>query len=157
MNEFTDPPSVIEELIDLSRVAETIQSQLDSFQARHERAGLILPQDVLQGLRQFNAKLITLRESVTAIEGERRSLRVFAEIGHVVNSSLDLSTVLNEVIDTIIQLTGAERVFLMLRNARDEMEIYVARNWEKESLRSCLLYTSPSPRDRQKSRMPSSA
>lgn len=136
MIESTDPPSVIEELVDLSRVAETIQSQLDSFQARHERAGLVLPQDVLQGLRQFNAKLITLRESVTAIEGERRSLRVFAEIGHVVNSSLDLPTVLNEVIDTIIQLTGAERVFLMLRNARDEMEIYVARNWEKESLKS---------------------
>ena len=27
----------------------------------------------------------------------------------------------------------------------------------KEQLRVCLLYTSPSPRDRQKSRMPSSA
>jgi len=26
-----------------------------------------------------------------------------------------------------------------------------------EQLKSCLLYTSPSPRDRQKSRMPSSA
>ena len=29
-------------------------------------------------------------------------------------------------------------------------------NWNGEAL-SCLLYTSPSPRDRQKSRMPSSA
>ena len=28
---------------------------------------------------------------------------------------------------------------------------------DQENLRSCLLYTSPSPRDRQKSRMPSSA
>ena len=28
---------------------------------------------------------------------------------------------------------------------------------ENERLRRCLLYTSPSPRDRQKSRMPSSA
>ena len=28
---------------------------------------------------------------------------------------------------------------------------------EKEYIRPCLLYTSPSPRDRQKSRMPSSA
>ena len=27
----------------------------------------------------------------------------------------------------------------------------------KDGIRSCLLYTSPSPRDRQKSRMPSSA
>ena len=28
---------------------------------------------------------------------------------------------------------------------------------ERERMRTCLLYTSPSPRDRQKSRMPSSA
>ena len=28
---------------------------------------------------------------------------------------------------------------------------------EAQGLKSCLLYTSPSPRDRQKSRMPSSA
>ena len=29
--------------------------------------------------------------------------------------------------------------------------------YRSENLMSCLLYTSPSPRDRQKSRMPSSA
>src|SRR5674476_1248347 len=28
-------------------------------------------------------------------------------------------------------------------------------DWQKRRLQSCLLYTSPSPRDRQKSRMPS--
>ena len=32
-----------------------------------------------------------------------------------------------------------------------------ARNQAMEFLNGCLLYTSPSPRDRQKSRMPSSA
>ena len=30
-------------------------------------------------------------------------------------------------------------------------------NWDKYQYMVCLLYTSPSPRDRQKSRMPSSA
>ena len=33
----------------------------------------------------------------------------------------------------------------------------VAANWPTPNTRDCLLYTSPSPRDRQKSRMPSSA
>ena len=32
-----------------------------------------------------------------------------------------------------------------------------SRTWTLEYLLTCLLYTSPSPRDRQKSRMPSSA
>ena len=30
-------------------------------------------------------------------------------------------------------------------------------DWVAKSIKACLLYTSPSPRDRQKSRMPSSA
>ena len=30
-------------------------------------------------------------------------------------------------------------------------------NFEKEEIKTCLLYTSPSPRDKRQSRMPSSA
>ena len=33
----------------------------------------------------------------------------------------------------------------------------VGGNLTAENIKACLLYTSPSPRDRQKSRMPSSA
>ena len=39
----------------------------------------------------------------------------------------------------------------------DNLVIAVANNINKDSLFSCLLYTSPSPRDRIASRMPSSA
>ena len=39
----------------------------------------------------------------------------------------------------------------MLSHAKTEMDVV------KELASDCLLYTSPSPRDRQKSRMPSSA
>ena len=35
--------------------------------------------------------------------------------------------------------------------------IYVGDTWNNRVRKICLLYTSPSPRDRQKSRMPSSA
>ena len=37
------------------------------------------------------------------------------------------------------------------------VEDYNIRTYLKKKLYACLLYTSPSPRDRQKSRMPSSA
>ena len=39
----------------------------------------------------------------------------------------------------------------------DAAAITILRRLEKQRKESCLLYTSPSPRDRQKSRMPSSA
>ena len=49
--------------------------------------------------------------------------------------------------------TGARAQFLFLPNDRTEVLFTV----EQAEDNTCLLYTSPSPRDRQKSRMPSSA
>ena len=39
------------------------------------------------------------------------------------------------------------------KNLTSKIEYFI----DKEGVKNCLLYTSPSPRDRQKSRMPSSA
>ena len=36
-------------------------------------------------------------------------------------------------------------------------EVITTKRYAAEKVNTCLLYTSPSPRDRQKSRMPSSA
>ena len=45
-----------------------------------------------------------------------------------------------------------------LKNAFNiSREIFAEARDNNEELKDCLLYTSPSPRDRQKSRMPSSA
>jgi PAS domain S-box-containing protein len=52
----------------------------------------------------------------------------------VVNSSLKLDDVLRIVMDTIVRLTGAERGFLMLKDHSDDLGIWVARNWEQESI-----------------------
>ena len=69
---------------------------------------------------------------------------------------------------TSVRYFGTENGVILA--ATDEEEVYDnAVDWIKERIandqrrgsgwrfKSCLLYTSPSPRDRQKSRMPSSA
>ena len=46
------------------------------------------------------------------------------------------------------------------RNAKERMKSWAHKKWPAiiaQEAKNCLLYTSPSPRDRQKSRMPSSA
>ena len=48
----------------------------------------------------------------------------------------------------------------LLKRQIERLEVAIERSsdWlEIQYLKACLLYTSPSPRDRQKSRMPSSA
>jgi GAF domain-containing protein len=53
----------------------------------------------------------------------------------LITSSLELDRVLEEVMDTVIRLTGAERAYLVLKDQNTgELEIMVARNWDRESL-----------------------
>jgi adenylate cyclase len=68
-------------------------------------------------------------------EKERHQLRAMQDVGAVINSSLKQAEVLNMVMDSIIELTGAERGFLMLRDAgSSELEAKVARNINRETL-----------------------
>jgi nitrate/nitrite-specific signal transduction histidine kinase len=73
------------------------------------------------------------QSSVDALVHERQALHaLYGEVGQSVNSTLELAEVLNQVMDHIIQLTGAERSFLMLKDeATGEMEVRVARNVDR--------------------------
>lgn len=135
MNDSTVQPTLEEHLLRLCLMAEELRSQLLSYRTTLARAQLDLPAGALEGLNQLSGTLAELKKHVEESEHERRNLKALAEIGHVVNSSLDLKTVLNEVMDTLIRLTGAERAFLMLHDEREgKMQIQVARNWERMSL-----------------------
>ncbi len=55
-------------------------------------------------------------------------------ISRVIGSSLDLQTVLDQVMDAIIKLTGAERGFLVLRDDDGEAKVKAARNFDQQTL-----------------------
>ena len=61
----------------------------------------------------------------------------------------DLEIICNDYNRTVLRYLG--KLNRLLHEKRIDQSEYDALN------KSCLLYTSPSPRDRQKSRMPSSA
>ena len=59
---------------------------------------------------------------------------------------------------TIIEAgTGREGLALALYKCPDAVILDIGLSDDITGMHICLLYTSPSPRDRQKSRMPSSA
>src|SRR5205814_9881978 len=67
---------------------------------------------------------------------ELQRLRALGDTTELINSTLDLSDVLNAVMDTVIDLTGAERGYLMLRNPQTkQMEFRVARKVEQRNLK----------------------
>jgi PAS domain S-box-containing protein len=127
-------PDFEEQLSQLNQSVDSIRHQISAYRDVASRVGVEPPSDVMEGLLILNNHLLRLRKLVDNFEWERRNLAALVDIGGVINSSLDLTTVLNEVIDTIIRLTGAQRSFLMLPDETGEMDIVVARNWEKESI-----------------------
>ena len=118
----------------LNKLVDHLRIQIASYRAEERNKGFEFPPEVLETVNQFSLALEDWHEILHEYEIERKNLEALAQIGQVINSSLDRKTVLNEVVDTIIRLIGAERAFLMLRDSIGELEIVTARNWERESL-----------------------
>lgn len=125
--EDTVPTPVDVQIKTLSKLAGQIRSAVLPMRAT-------LPPETLEGLSHLETRLYRMAQDVAAFTEERSNLLALTEISQVVNSSLELDEVLRIVMDNIIKLTGAERGFLMLRDAAGQMATRVARNWEQESL-----------------------
>ena len=76
-------------------------------------------------------ELTILQESLRIEQSELAALYYVTQL---VNSSLDLDEVLNQVMDQIIRLTKAERAFLMLKNDAGELEFKIARHIDRETV-----------------------
>ncbi len=130
----------------LQGVANNLEAMARSQRTLLGQVGASLPkaprEQLLSNLNDTEAALPHWRQAIERLNGqwtaqkrEQEELRALYETSQAINSTLDLETVLNTVMDHIIQLTGAERGFLMLRDeASGELEFKVARNMDRETL-----------------------
>ena len=63
----------------------------------------------------------------------------------------------NQIIYTSKKVKTDEEIINLIDNFLTEKNSFIFESVEKGKIRGCLLYTSPSPRDKRQSRMPSSA
>jgi GAF domain-containing protein len=96
--------------------------------------GKIEPTIFSQRLNSFQEIMNKLAEYRKGAVQSERLARLYT-VSRMIGSSLDLQTVLEQVMDALIELTGAERGFLMLF-ADGELNIRVARNIDQETLTS---------------------
>jgi len=111
-----------------------ISNQIDLIREMLKERGPEASARAIENLTRLAGHITRLGRQVSQHGEELKDLRALADIGQVINSSLDLSEVLRIVMDTIIRLTGAERCFLMLRDENGEFNIRIARNWEQVSI-----------------------
>jgi adenylate cyclase len=135
MIENTRPTKIHDQIEALSLQAGKVRSTL-------EAGKLKLPREAVEELTSLETTLARVAEKVESFEAEHRNLVALANVGQVVNSSLELDEVLRIVMDNIVRLTRAERGFLMLRDENGQMVMRMARNWEKESINPSELTVS---------------
>jgi len=104
--------------------------------ARHRGADALLA-ELSQHVVALQDLLTHLEQELTAHASKRGELDALYHICQAIGSSLDLEKVLNEVMDQIIRLTGAERSFLMLVEPEtSELTFQAARNMDRETIAS---------------------
>ena len=93
-----------------------------------------LPHQVVSLIEDAIGQLETANDHLTASEEQAR-LAALYQVGQLLGTSLDLDEVLNQVMDAAIQLTDAERGFLILGKPGDEhLDVKISRNVSKDLL-----------------------
>ena len=123
---------------------------------------LVVPASVARAGTPVRSYLWDLLTRKPAIFLERHSalledahLRVFDHLRGDYEVDFHLARLVESRSPTPAQAAAARRVTRMRRLAH--LDVLESQGHFTEHAMRCLLYTSPSPRDRQKSRMPSSA
>lgn len=131
----TQPVSAQEQIRQLSQrvgdLLDLLRNQRDILRQR----GMNLPPGALDSLRALRTHIDKLSSELGSMLIELGQLRALADTAGLINSSLDPAEVLNQVMDTVIRLTGAERGYIVLKQRETgTLETPVARGLDREQI-----------------------
>ncbi len=123
-----DQSACFEEIRQLRQISHRVNIGLNNQQQLLQMRDLSLAPDVITHVHLVDHELATLETHLQYEETELEQLRALTETSALINSSLDPDAILAQAMDEIINLTGAERGYILLRNAdSDELEFRVCR------------------------------
>lgn len=125
INGSIDP---LTEITTLKEVVEAIKERLERQHNLLQMRDLDLTQNVVHEMAQVELSMQQLQKSLAEELTELEQLRSLVATSAMINSSLDLDTVLSDAMDEVINLTDAERGYILLKNAgTGELEFRIAR------------------------------
>lgn len=125
----SQPTVPITELQRLRGHVSEVMTALNNQQEILRTRGMNLPPGALQNLDHIDRDLKTLEKRLGDEDTELTQLRALASTSAMINSSLNLEDVLTHAMDEVIQLTRAERGYLVLRNPESgELDFLVSRD-----------------------------
>ncbi len=128
-----DQSAPFEGIRQLRQLSHRVNIGLNNQQALLQMRNLSLAPDVITHIHLVDHELATLENHLHYEETELEQLRALTETSALINSSLDPDAILAQAMDEIINLTGAERGYILLRNTdSDELEFRVCREPDAE-------------------------
>jgi transcriptional regulator with GAF, ATPase, and Fis domain len=126
---------VVEALKQTSNETKQLEVIFDRLLQVLTQNGFQIQVDIVGLARNMSTRLdgaVKKAESAShQVEQLEELLRTFT----LITSSLELDRVLEDVMDTVIRLTGAERAYLMLSDKQTgQLDIAVARNWDRMNI-----------------------
>ena len=121
------------QLRELKQRAEEMKNMLEQQQRLLRQRGISLPGDAIDKLWPLRSGIDKLSLGLVDSQMKLQQLRRLAETTALINSVQETDEVLNEVMETVIQMTQAERGYIVLRNHdTGELEFKVARGLSAE-------------------------
>ena len=117
----------------LKQRADEVKTLLERQQELLRKRGIGMPTDAIDGLWQLRSSIDALSVGLVDSHMKLQQLRRLADTTALINSAQETETVLNGVMETVIQLTQAERGYIVLRNHdTGQLEFTVARGLSAE-------------------------
>ncbi len=122
------PTTLVDELKGLSLFVSNLESIFRTQREALKANAMSLPRGTMQSMQTIASELEALTQQLQAEQVELDQLRALGRTAELVNSTLDVDEVLNEVMSQAIALIHAERGYIVLRDAETKkMEFRVAR------------------------------
>lgn len=129
-------PSLIDTLKDLSSPSSPLHATLQKLREVARQIDPDISDDTLESFRHVERDLAAVQAGSKRMVEQIEMLQGLVRTSALMTSTLDVHKVLEEVMDTAIMLTDAERAFLVLRqDGSEELELRAARNWDRETLK----------------------
>jgi transcriptional regulator with GAF, ATPase, and Fis domain len=119
---------------DIDNFQQDLSKFEEVFRALLEATGIQPTYHLKQALEKVHEGARRSQASSQLTTQQVQQLQELVRISALITSSLELGQVLEEVMDTVIQLTGAQRGYLMLYDEKNKLQVKAARNWERQTL-----------------------
>jgi transcriptional regulator with GAF, ATPase, and Fis domain len=136
MTEPTTPgaPNLAEQLAAVKKGFDTLEEVLNALFESYAKQGIKPTYHLTAALDKMRKGITDANLNSKQIQRHLDQLAEVVRTAALITSSLELDEVLDDVMDTVVQLTGAERAYLMMYDEQNALQTRAARNWDKQTI-----------------------